>query len=175
MIRTLLSVITISLALSCVSCQADAVPARLQTPYAPLNDKLSRTIRADEYAISPTEAQVLTNPIYLDAREAAEYQISHLPGALRIGYDRPDFSTVAQLDKDRPIVVYCTIGYRSERMVQRLKAKGFQQVYNLYGSIYAWSLAGLPLENQAGMATKKIHTYNRKWGTYFPHDELEVY
>lgn len=158
-----------------IGCQPVPVPERLQTSFVPLNKKLATTVSPDEYAISPTEADSLNNPLFLDARAPEEYQVSHLPGAKRIGSDSPDFTVVAQVDKDRPIVVYCTIGYRSERMANKLRKQGFSKVYNLYGSIYAWSLAGLPLENAQGEPTQKIHTYNKKWGTYFPHDEQKVH
>lgn len=158
-----------------ISCQPAPVPERLQTSYAPLNEKLAKTIKADEHAISAEEASALSNPLFLDAREVEEYNVSHLPGAERIGYDQPDFALVAEVDKDRPVVVYCTIGYRSERMAKQLRDQGFSKVYNLYGSIYAWSLAGLPLENAQGRPTKSIHTYNKKWGTYFPNDEQKIH
>lgn len=157
------------------SCHSQAVPQRLETSFAPLNKMLAKTIRADEFAISAPEAKLLNNPLFLDARETAEYQVSHLPGALMIGYDTPNFSILNSVDKQRPLVVYCTVGYRSERMANDLRAKGFKTVYNLYGSIYAWSLAGFPLVDAKNQPTEKIHTYNKKWGTYFPKDEVEVY
>ena len=157
------------------SCQAQSVPERLETSYQPLNKKLAKTIAADQYAISAPEAKQLDEPLFLDARETAEYQISHLPGALMIGYDQPDFSILDQTDKQRPVVVYCTIGYRSERIANDLRSKGFNNVYNLYGSIYAWKLAGYPLIDAEGKTTEKVHTYNKKWGTYFPDDANEVH
>lgn len=158
-----------------VSCQAQPVPERLETTYNPLNKKLAKTISADEYAISAPEAKNLQSPLFLDARETAEYQVSHLPDAVRIGFDNPDFSVLNSVDKQRPVVVYCTIGYRSERIANDLRSKGFNNVYNLYGSIYAWKLAGYSLEDKQGKPTDKIHTYNKKWGTYYPDDANEVH
>lgn len=166
---------TLALLFTVLSCQAQYPPERLQTPYAPLNDKLSKMVTPDSLAISPEEAQALQDPIYLDAREVAEYEVSHLPGAMRIGYDAPKFKMLKKLDKDRPVVVYCTIGYRSERMAAKLRKRGFQNVYNLYGSIYAWSLAGLPLVGADGQPTEMIHTYNKEWGSYFPDEEKKTY
>jgi len=158
-----------------LNCQSGEVPARLRTSHAPLNDKLARTISADADAISPAEAKALDDPIFLDARETTEYDVSHLPNARRLGYNQPDFSILADEDPTRPIVVYCTIGYRSERMAAQLRKRGFERVYNLYGSIYAWSLAGFPLEDASGQPTQQVHTYNRKWGTYYPVDAHKVY
>lgn len=151
---------------SCV--RAQDVPSRLKTGYAPLDDKLARLVTADERAISANEARELDNPVFLDARETAEYRVSHLPGALHLGFDRMDMGVVEELDRDRPVVVYCTVGYRSERAAKKLREAGFSRVYNLYGSLYAWKLAGYPLEDAAGKATERLHTYNRKWGTFAP-------
>lgn len=158
-----------------LGCQHQPVPERLKTSYAPLNEKLAGMILADEHAISPMEARSLDNPVFLDARETEEYAISHLPGARRIGYDDPNFSILDEVDRSRPLVVYCTVGYRSERMANKLRDRGFSRVYNLYGSIYAWSLAGFPLEDKQGQPTEVVHTYNRKWGSYFPDDKPKTY
>jgi rhodanese-related sulfurtransferase len=143
------------------------VPARLKTSYEPLNDRLRGLVTADSLALSPREARQLTDPIYVDTREAEEYAVSHLPGAVHLGYSDPDFSVLEGVDAARPLVLYCTVGYRSERMASELRQRGFSRVYNLYGSLYAWKLAGLPLRDGNGF-TERMHTYNRKWGTYIP-------
>ena len=143
------------------------VPERLRTGYGPLDERLSRMVTADSLSLSPEEVRQLQDPLLLDAREPAEYAVSHLPGARNLGYDDPDYGTLENVDRDRPVVVYCTIGYRSERMAEELRSRGFDKVYNLYGSIYAWALAGNPVVNAAG-PTDRIHTYNEKWGSYFP-------
>ena len=158
-----------------LSCQQDAVPERLLTPHPPLNKKLAKMVTANDQALSPLEASSLENVTFLDSRETVEYNISHFPNALQVGYDQPDFSVLSNLDKEQPIVVYCTIGYRSERMAEQIRSKGFKNVFNLYGSIYAWSLADLPLEDQHGQPTKMVHTYNKKWGSYFPDNSLKVH
>lgn len=104
--------------------------------------------------------------IILDAREPAEYAVSHIEGAINCGYDRFDRSLLESLDKSRPVVVYCSIGYRSEKIAQKLRKSGFSQVYNLYGSIFEWVNRGLPVVNGSGEATPRIHTYNRAWGRW---------
>lgn len=143
------------------------VPERLRTGYTPLDERLSRMVTVDSNSISPREARALHDPVYLDAREPAEYAVSHLPDALPLGYKNPDYGQLAGISRDTPLVVYCTVGYRSERMTEELKRRGFNRVYNLYGSIYAWVLAGNPLFDENGIS-HNLHTYNRKWGTYFP-------
>ncbi|WP_116126428.1 rhodanese-like domain-containing protein [Lewinella sp. IMCC34183] len=148
------------------------VPERLRTGYAPLDDRLSRMVTADSLSLSPAEVAGLDDPLLLDAREPEEYNVSHLPGARNIGYDDANYGMLEGVQKDRPVVVYCTIGYRSERMAEELRSRGFERVYNLYGSIYAWSLAGKPLVDRNG-PTDRIHTYNRSWGSYYPDGRAE--
>lgn len=167
MIKRLLTSLLFILSLaSCV--RAQNVPERLQTGYDELDSKLEKLISADELAIGAKAAAALENALFLDAREAVEYDVSHLPGAINIGYDKLNLKTVKNVDKSRPVVVYCTVGYRSERAAKKLRKKGFTNVYNLYGSIYAWKLAGLPLEDATGKPTERLHTYNEKWGSFVP-------
>jgi len=111
--------------------------------------------------------------IILDAREKEEYNVSHIPGAAYIGYDhfRPD--QVEHLDKNKPVVVYCSIGYRSEKIGKRLKKLGFTKVHNLYGSIFEWVNRGYEVEDLKDEPTKKVHTYNRKWSKWIFHPEVE--
>lgn len=160
------SLLFILMLASCV--RAQHVPPRLQTGYPELDKKLSQLISADEHAISATEAHELAGAIFLDARESEEYDVSHLPSAFHLGYNSPDYDQLEKIDKSRPVVVYCTVGYRSERAAKKLRKLGFNQVYNLYGSIYAWTLAGLPLMDAENKTTEKVHTYNRKWGSFVP-------
>ena len=152
----------------CTCARAQEVPTRLHTGYEQLDNKLAGMIRADEFALSADEAASMENVVYLDARERGEFTVSHLPDALHIGYDDVDYSLLEDLNRDSPLIVYCTVGYRSERIADNLRERGFNQVYNLYGSLYAWKLAGYPLLNDAGEPTDQVHTYNRKWGRLVP-------
>lgn len=113
-------------------------------------------------ALSPDSLPYLL----LDTRAPDEYAVSHLPGARWVGYDRFDPDCVADLAPARPILVYCSVGYRSERIGERLRALGFTQVYNLYGGIFAWLHAGYPLRDAEGQPTTRVHTYNRKWSQW---------
>jgi rhodanese-related sulfurtransferase len=99
--------------------------------------------------------------LLLDAREPEEYQVSHLPQAQNCGYEDFDLKKWEKMDKNQPVIVYCSIGYRSEKIAEKLKAAGFTKVMNLYGSIFEWVNRGYPL---AGAQPDKVHTYNREWG-----------
>lgn len=104
-------------------------------------------------------------PVFLDAREAEEYAVSHIPGAVWVGYDDFDLARTNTFDKDAKIVVYCSVGYRSERIARKLQKAGFTNVSNLYGGIFHW----VNEDNQvvdANGPTKRVHTYNAKWSKW---------
>ena len=103
--------------------------------------------------------------LFLDAREAREYEVSHIPEALWVGYDRFDLGRLQGVDKDQPIVVYCSVGYRSERVAEKLIGAGFTQVSNLYGGIFEWANQGRALNNEEG-PTRAVHAYNRSWSKW---------
>ncbi len=111
--------------------------------------------------------------ILLDARELNEYKISHIPGAKYIGYNNFNKKNLDGIDKDAKIVVYCSIGYRSEKIGEKLQNLGYSQVFNLYGSIFEWANQGYPLIDEDGNPTKKLHTFNRKWSKWVDETKVE--
>ena len=144
------------------------VPEHLRTGHGPLDERLAGLVPVAAHTIGVEEAAHLPDALFLDAREPAEYLVSHLPGAQLLGYDTPNYAILENVAADRPLVVYCTVGYRSDKMVKRLRKRGYTRVYNLYGSLYAWKLAGRPLKDKNGRSTQRLHTYNRKWGQLVP-------
>lgn len=104
--------------------------------------------------------------VFLDAREKNEYEVSHIPGAIYVGYNDFDISRLANIPQSTTIVVYCSVGYRSEKITEKLIKKGFTDVANLYGSIFEWANCSLPLEDQNNHPTKSLHTYNKKWSQW---------
>lgn len=105
-----------------------------------------------------------TSSVFLDAREKAEFQVSSIPNATWVGYESFDLKTVNDLDKSAPIVVYCSIGYRSEKVAEQLINAGFTNVKNLYGGIFEYVNQELPLIDTEGNQTNKIHAYSKTWG-----------
>jgi rhodanese-related sulfurtransferase len=112
----------------------------------------------------------LDSVIVLDAREYAEYAVSHLPGARFIGYDSFDVKQLADIPKDSPIVVYCSVGYRSGNVVEKMQKAGYSNVANLWGGIFHWVNMGNAVENESG-PTNKIHPYSNKWGKWLTSGE----
>lgn len=108
-----------------------------------------------------------------DAREMEEYQVSHIEGAQHIGFNNFDLNNLKTIPNDSKIVVYCSIGYRSERIGQLLQDAGFQQVYNLYGSIFEWVNRGYPVVNGDNQTTDEVHTYNKSWSRWVENDRVK--
>lgn len=104
--------------------------------------------------------------ILLDTRTPDEYNVSHLPGAKFVDYDEFTSSSVKSLDKNSHVVVYCTVGYRSERIGEKLKDLGFKDVHNLYGGIFQWANDGGVLLNKREVPTDSVHTYSKKWSVW---------
>ncbi len=107
-----------------------------------------------------------SNYVLLDAREAHEYNISHLKGAQNIGYDKFELKNLGNITKNTPIVVYCSIGYRSEKIGEKLQQQGYTNVQNLYGSIFEWTNKGFPIVDNQGAKTNLLHTYNQTWSIW---------
>lgn len=74
----------------------------------------------------------------LDVREAWEYELVHIAGALHIPMDEiPE--RLAELPTDQALVVVCHHGMRSMHVAQFLESRGFADVANLDGGIDAWA------------------------------------
>jgi len=87
--------------------------------------------------------------VILDVRTPAEYDMSHITGAMNANVQNDDFATmVAGLDKDKTYLVHCTrnpADGRSARALVTLQELGFRNLYNLEGGYIAWKEAELPL------------------------------
>ena len=97
--------------------------------------------------------------LLVDTREEEEYLLSHLRGAKNWN----SIEHFQHIPKDRRIVLYCSVGYRSAKLVQALQRVGYTQVYNLKGSIFAWANAGKSVF-QADKQATVVHPYNELWG-----------
>ena len=111
------------------------------------------------------------NLVFLDTREKEEYTVSHIEKAIHVGYTHLDLSAVEKLPKNTPIVVYCSIGYRSGKVTEKLVDAGFTNVKNLFGGIFEWSNQERLLVDQDGNVTQKVHAYNKRWGKWITHGD----
>lgn len=106
--------------------------------------------------------------VILDTREPEEFKISHLEAAINVGFN--DFSSeenqLQNIDKDAQIIVYCSVGVRSEKIGEKLKKAGFTNVINLYGGIFEWKNKGYILIDSTGKETENVHTFSNHWSKY---------
>ncbi|MBD2508865.1 rhodanese-like domain-containing protein [Nostoc muscorum FACHB-395] len=113
-------------------------------------------------------AQLLLNsakprPLLLDARSQTEYGVSHIETAVCIDHLTPDIAALSTVSKDRLIVIYCSVGYRSAKLAQQLDQAGMKCVYNLSGGIFQWANEGRLIFKDEHQ-TQLVHPYNAIWG-----------
>jgi len=104
--------------------------------------------------------------ILLDTRELNEYKVSHIKNSRHVGYHDFNLESIVDIPKDSKIIVYCSIGWRSERIGEILIREGFENVYNLYGGIFGWINEGYQVYNIKKEKTDYIHSYNIEWGKW---------
>lgn len=121
-----------------------------------------KTIRVD--SIKNT-----TNFVFLDTREIKEYETSHIQHAICTGYDNFDIVTIEQQiqDKNTPIIVYCSIGIRSEHIGEKLINAGYTNVQNLYGGIFEWKNQNNNVYTSNNTEpTDNVHTFSKEWSKW---------
>ena len=76
----------------------------------------------------------------IDVRTAEEYEADHIGNAVNFNIiDRKNFvDQIKDLDKAKPVYVYCKIGGRSNRAAKLLKEKGFLEIYDYSGGYNDW-------------------------------------
>ena len=102
-------------------------------------------------------------PVLIDVRGRREFDDSQLSGALHAETLSAALLLLEGRPKEVPIVVYCSVGYRSGAIAAGLIERGYTQAKNLEGSIFEWANSGLPIYQGARLATK-VHPYNSSWG-----------
>ena len=119
-------------------------------------------ISVQELAMPKTEV------ILLDARETEEYNVSHLEDAIHIGYDDFDINSVTKqiIDKSAVIVVYCSLGVRSEDIGEQLKKAGYINIFNLFGGIFEWKNKGYSVYNSEEKLTEDVHAFSKAWSKW---------
>ena len=101
--------------------------------------------------------------VLLDARSATEFKVSHLPGAVLASNTRMALEALDASDPVRTVVVYCSVGYRSSRLAEKLQARGIENVFNLEGSLFQWANEGRPLY-RGEERVYQAHPYDEEWG-----------
>ncbi|WMX16592.1 MULTISPECIES: rhodanese-like domain-containing protein [unclassified Aureispira] len=125
--------------------------------------------------VYPNQTAQLSSYVVLDTRAAEEFAISSLPNAIWVGYPTMNKQVIDTLSKNQAILVYCSVGYRSERIGEQLLEMGFTNVYNLYGGIFEWVNQGHPVVNTNNQLIDSIHGYAPSWGKWIQSEMTIVY
>jgi len=104
--------------------------------------------------------------VLVDCRSEREFELSHIRGSYF--YNDELNSEVPLTDT---LVVYCSLGIRSESVCRELIEKGYSQVYNLKGGIFQWVNEGRPIVDRDDRETNQIHAYSRFWGLWLNRGE----
>lgn len=123
-------------------------------------------ISPDDFSKTPSD-----DIIIFDVRERAEYDVSHINGALHIDPNiAPERFMALYGDKahGKTAIFYCSVGHRSSHLAKTVQASlldhGTRAVYNLEGGIFKWHNEDRPLQSNSEIRTPYIHPYNRYWG-----------
>jgi rhodanese-related sulfurtransferase len=85
--------------------------------------------------------------VVLDVRTEKEFKEGHIPGAVHIDINSPDFDEkVGKLDKSKTYLVHCAAGGRSARACKKLEGVGFKELYDLAPGFRGWEKAGKVVE-----------------------------
>jgi rhodanese-related sulfurtransferase len=80
----------------------------------------------------------------LDVRTPQEYAEGHVPGAVNVPQEQLA-SRLAEVPKDKDVVIYCRSGRRSALAADVLAANGYSRLSHLEGDMNAWVAKGRPV------------------------------
>jgi rhodanese-related sulfurtransferase len=99
--------------------------------------------------MSPEDVKEGLDAIELvDVRLDEEWEAGHIAGAKHIPIDSLP-ARADEIDRSKPVVLYCRSGDRSGGAADALAASGWD-VQSMDGGLVAWMERGLPLEPEGG-------------------------
>ncbi len=149
-----------------IICMISFSPLTAQVQSSAYNLTLKALLSHSVPEVSVPQVKEMNDVVLLDAREWNEYTVSHLKNATYVGYDQFEIDALKSLNKKQKIVVYCSVGYRSEKISEKLVHAGFTNVSNLYGGIFEWVNQGNPVVDDKEKVTEKVHAYSKTWGVW---------
>jgi rhodanese-related sulfurtransferase len=126
---------TRTLALGLVAAVAVSFVAFADGELAPLSQ--------DAYLALPQSGEQA--PFVLDVRAPEEFVTGHVPGAVNIPHDQVA-ARLAEVPKDKDVVLYCRSGRRAAMAAEVLAANGYTQLKHLEGDMPAWIEKGRPVD-----------------------------
>ena len=103
------------------------------------NSTIGQVINKKVSKIEFTQLMKKSGAQLIDVRTPREFSNGFIEGAKNIDYNGDSFEKqMKKLDKNKPVLVYCAAGGRSENAAELLKEWGFKEVYDLEGGYNAW-------------------------------------
>jgi phage shock protein E len=130
-----------------------AGPAPSQPASAPAAAGASLPLISPQ-ALLERQAKGDSSLFVLDVRTPQEFAAGHVPGAVNVPYDQVA-SQLAQIPKDKDVVLYCKSGRRAGLAADVLAANGYTKLEHLQGDMPAWSKDGRPVEGGDAAAPAK--------------------
>ena len=118
--------------------------------------------------ITVNELKEKQNVIILDTREIEEFNVSHLENAHFVGFNEFNPGKIMSnlSNFNATIVVYCSLGVRSEKIGEKLLEMGYKNVFNLYGGIFEWKNKNFPVFDSNNIVTENVHAFSKEWSQY---------
>ena len=128
--------------------------------------ELLARVREEIEEISTIDAQALLEapdaPLFIDVREPDEWEEGHIPGAIHITRGRLESRIEGLIpDKQRPLVVYCSVGARSAFATKALGEMGYDDVINLAGGFADWKRNGFEITIPRVLSSEQRSRYSR--------------
>jgi rhodanese-related sulfurtransferase len=120
-----------------------ATVAAVAASFVVLADGEMATLSQDAFLTLPASGDEA--PFVLDVRTPEEYVAGHVPGAVNIPYDQVG-ARLAEVPKDRTVVLYCRSGKRAGMAAQALAQNGYTKLQHLEGDMPGWIETGRPVE-----------------------------
>ncbi len=160
MLRTLMCILILPLLLSACAGNPPTTTAEKETRLNELYQGYRQEFpEVKECTVEDVLAMRRTDdPVVVDVRTPAEWNVSMLPGAIT----KLDFEAHKEKYAHRPVILYCTAGYRSGRYARQL-SKERSGVCNLASGILGWLHAGQPVVDKEGNEVKRVHVYGKQW------------
>lgn len=148
-------------------------PTDTRVTLANVEDEVARLFDVDEVVHLDLEGLLdETDTVLFDVRTAQEFDLGHLPGAVRVDPGMPtDAFLRAHGDRIRgkTAIFYCTVGLRSSELAARVEANPSRVnsvgQYNLRGGTFRWVVSGHRLVK--GDQPGQLHVFDTDWGQLF--------
>lgn len=112
----------------------------------------TQQIKGEIKVITPQEMHAfleLGDVQFVDVRTPQEHDTAFIPKSRNINFFSPTFlEDIQNLDKNKPVLLYCKSGNRSAKSAQKMLEDGFVKIYELEGGILKWKQEGFETDTK---------------------------